>query len=1075
MHEPASLTPPDAPEDHGLPALTPDVIEQEKGEGLDNIVPTVGYDRLPVVGLGGSAGGLAALQAFFGAMPPDTGMAFVVIMHLSPEHASILAEVLQRTTTMPVQQVQGRIKVEANQVYVIPPAKHLSIADGHLILSDLARIRPGKHVAVDLFFRTLADSQGAHCAAIVLSGADGDGAIGIKRIKERGGLTVAQDPGEAEHDSMPRSTIATGMVDWVLPAAEMPARLREYWSTEKRLRLPSEEGPQPASEPVTTATIPDEAALHDVLGFLRARTGRDFTYYKRATILRRVARRMQVNGIEDTPHYLGFLRTHPGETGALLQDLLISVTNFFRDREAFAALEAMIPALFRGKGPKDAVRVWCAACATGEEAYSVAMLLHEYADALDHPPTLQVFATDLDEHAIAQARDGSYTETISADVSEERLRRFFNKGHGNYRVKREVRETVLFALHDLLKDSPFSRLDLVTCRNLLIYLNRDAQERALDTFHFSLNPEGVLFLGASESVDEASALFAITDKKHRLYARRTVARFKVPPVFTGPTVLTQAMLRYQQEAAVLPRVLPRSPGSAHAGTPEPEPAPQGEQASWSEVHSRAVEQFGAPSVIIDSQHRLVHLSGHAGRLLQFSDGEMTSDLLRVVHPMLRVELRAAIFRAEQSGTVTETFGVPVEIEGEGRAVDLRVAPAVAGAPGFLLIIFTEREPVVGTGARGAEGEMDPAVRELERELEQAKAQLRDTVEQSDANQEELKAANEELQAMNEELRSSGEELETGREELQSINEELSTVNLEMKSKVEELASSNGDLANLMSATQIATIFLDRQLCIQRYTPPAVALFNLIPTDVGRPLADLTTRLNYPDLAADAERVRADLTAAELEVMHTDGRCFLARMRPYRTEDDRISGVVLTFVDITERRQAEEDLRESEARFRAVSDLVPDLLWITDPNGVVIWFNQRWYQYTGQTPDMLPSRVGFDAVPDGERARAQERFLNALAGGGTYRDEFRLRRADGQERWHLVQAEPVREPDGRISQWFGTCTDIDDLKRAVAMQLNFRQIFESAPGCYLVLEPDTFKVVGRERRLPANDVHGRARI
>ena len=485
---------------------------------------------------------------------------------------------------------------------------------------------------MDLFFRTLADTTGAHCAAIVLSGADGDGAIGIKRIKERGGLTIAQDPDEAEQDSMPRATIATNMVDWVLPAAEIPARLCRYWSTEKRLRLPAEEGPQPAREAAATAAeqpvATDETALHDVLGFLRARTGRDFTYYKRATILRRIARRMQVNGIEGVPQYLNFLRMHPGETGALLQDLLISVTNFFRDREAFAALEAVIPALFRGKGPRDTVRVWCAACATGEEAYSVAMLLTEYAARLDHPPTIQVFATDLDENAIAQARDAEYPETISADVSEERLRRFFTRGHGKYRVKREVRETVLFALHDLLKDSPFSRLDLVTCRNLLIYLNRDAQERALDIFHFSLNPEGLLFLGTSESVDDPSALFAVTDKKHRLYARRTVARPRVPPVFTGPTAQTQAMLRHRQEASVLPRAFPLPPAPAGAGTPQAAPAPDGERAAWSEVHSRAVERFGAPSVIIDSQHHLVHLSGHAGRLLQFSDGEATTNLLK---------------------------------------------------------------------------------------------------------------------------------------------------------------------------------------------------------------------------------------------------------------------------------------------------------------------------------------------------------------------------------------------------------------------------------------------------------------
>jgi two-component system CheB/CheR fusion protein len=571
----------DASTDHGLPALTPDIVEQEDGAKLDGIVPTRGYELPPVVGLGGSAGGLAALQTFFAQAPADSGIAFVVIMHLSSEHESMLADLLQRTTSMPVLQVQGLIKVEPNHVYVIPPAKHLSMADGHLHLSDPSRL-PGRHVAVDLFFRTLADTQGPHAAAIVLSGADGDGAIGIKRIKERGGLTVAQEPREAEHESMPRAAIATGMVDWVLPVAEMPKRLLAYWHIEGRLRLPAEDGPQPAraDAPPPNAQDPDEGerALHDILAFLRTRTGRDFTCYKRATILRRIGRRMQVNEIEDPQTYLHFLRTHPGEAGALLQDLLISVTNFFRDRDAFEALEAEVPRLFQGKGPLDAIRVWVAACATGEEAYSVAMLLCEHAGTLDHPPAIQVFATDLDENAIHTARDGVYPETIAADVSEERLRRFFSKEHGGYRIKRELREMVLFALHDLLKDSPFSRLDLVTCRNLLIYLNHDAQTRALEVFHFALGGRGLLFLGSSESVDEDSPLFAVTDKKHRLYVRRAATPSRIPS-FAGSGTFARTLLQRASEspASLLVKAIPG--GTAAASGPGP-------QATWSELHFR---------------------------------------------------------------------------------------------------------------------------------------------------------------------------------------------------------------------------------------------------------------------------------------------------------------------------------------------------------------------------------------------------------------------------------------------------------------------------------------------------------
>ena len=500
---------PSAPADSsvpaGLPLIAPDFVEQDFPDTLDNIIPTHGYTMVPMVGLGGSAGSIVALREFFGAMPADSGMAFVVVLHLAPEHESTLPDLLGRTTKMRVVQASQGVKVEANCVYVIPPGKHLTADDGQLRLTDLQK-SPGKRVAVDLFFRSLADTHGAHAAAIVLSGADGDGAIGLKRIKERGGLTIAQDPDEADHASMPRAAIDTGMVDWVLQVAEMPGRLMEYRANEERLKLPPEEGPQPAKAP---ALAPDEAekALREVLTFLRSRTGRDFSYYKRATILRRISRRMQVNGVHHLPEYLTFLRTHPGEIGALQQDMLVSVTNFFRDRETFAALEERIPDLFAGKGTGDAVRVWIAACATGEEAYSIAMLLCEHAATLDSPPSLQVFATDLDEDAIRKAREGLYPLTITADVSEDRLRRFFIKEQGGYRVRRELREITLFAVHDLLKDSPFSRLDLVSCRNLLIYLDRDAQKRAFEIFHFALRPGSRLFLGSFRvDGEESSAL-----------------------------------------------------------------------------------------------------------------------------------------------------------------------------------------------------------------------------------------------------------------------------------------------------------------------------------------------------------------------------------------------------------------------------------------------------------------------------------------------------------------------------------------------------------------------------------------
>ena len=439
--------------------MDPDQTEEDLAGLDDDVVPTRGYATLPVVGLGGSSSSLTALRAFFRAMPADPGMAFLIAMHPQPGQDMALDELLQADTRMPTQALDGPQALQVNQVYVLPPGKSLHAADGRMEAID-ARPSRGRHVAVDLFFRTLADSHGPHAAAVVLSGPDGDGAIGIKRIKERGGLTIAQDPSEAVHGSMPRSAIATGMVDWVLPAQEMPARLLEYRRLERNLRLPPEDGPQPAEAPVS-ADDPSEVALREVLRFLRVRTGHDFSYYKRATVLRRIARRMQVNGVADMQAYVGVLRTSSDEAGALLQDLLISVTNFFRDAHCFASLEAVIPELFRHKEQTGTVRVWVPGCASGEEAYSIAILLAEHARTLDAPPSLQVFATDLDEQSIATARHALYPETIEADVAPERLARYFVKQQLGYRVRREIRESVLFAVHDLLKDSPFSRLEMI--------------------------------------------------------------------------------------------------------------------------------------------------------------------------------------------------------------------------------------------------------------------------------------------------------------------------------------------------------------------------------------------------------------------------------------------------------------------------------------------------------------------------------------------------------------------------------------------------------------------------------------
>jgi two-component system CheB/CheR fusion protein len=733
-----------------------------------------------------------------------------------------------------------------------------------------------------------------------------------------------------------------------------------------------------------------------------------------------------VNGLARLEEYLEFMRTHAGEAGALLQDLLISVTNFFRDRECFDALRSGLPELFADKAAGDAVRVWVPACATGEEAYSLGMLLMEYAATLDAPPTIQIFATDLDESVIAAARDALYPATIAADVSEERLRRFFTKEHRGYRVRRELRECVLFAAHDLLRDAPFSRLDLVSCRNLLIYLTAEAQKRATEIFHFALRPHATLFLGSSEAIDEHSALFTPLDKKHRLYRQLPITRGGVP-VPVGPGTIARA-IEAQERARSGPVVHGAGFARMAAISAEHGAVLEGMRAvSWEELHFKLIERFAPPSLIVTREYDIVHISENAGRFLHFSSGEPSVNLLRVVHPMLRVELRAALFRAAQTSTPVEVFRVPVEIEGESISVDLRVAPAQEIAPDYLLVVLSSRGKISGE-EKPVQLEAEPAVRHLEREIEQMKSRLRDTIERYEVSTEELKASNEELQAMNEELRSATEELETSREELQSINEEVTTVNQELKSKVDQLGQSNSDLANLMAATAIATMFLDRTLHIMRYTPAVADLFRLIPSDIGRPLTDLTHRLNYPELKTDTERVLQTLVPIVREVPDGAGRWYLARLLPYRTTEDQIAGAVLTFVDITESRRAALALHEAEERMRFATEAANIYGWEIDPATAQTRYAGNAERVLGfALPENRPEMLAF-IHPD-DRAAVAEKLAAAMEEKGRFDMQFRLLHPQTREVvWQSSQGLFLPRADG-TARFVGIAQNITARKQA----------------------------------------------
>ena len=990
---------------------SPDHAEEDLAAVADDAVPTRSLSTHPLVGLGGSAGSIGALKEFFAAVPEESGYAYVVVVHLAPDHSSLLAEILQRSTRMPVRQVDETATVQTDHVYVIAPGKTLISADGSLVCGDLSPDR-GRRVAVDLFFRTLADTYGPQATAIVLSGADGDGSIGIRRIKERGGLTIAQDPDEAEHDGMPRSAIATGVVDWILRVADMPARIAEYGGLRNRLVLPPEKKP---AGPAGSAIDELDAAYESLLRYVRANTGRDFTSYKRATMLRRIARRMGVCGVSDLHDYVAFIRTHPGECGALLQDLLISVTNFFRDRDAFDALVGQIPALFEGKRAGDEVRVWVPACATGEEAYSIAMLLVEHVRTLDSPPGLQVFATDLDEDAIRIARNAVYPPAIAADLSEERLRKFFTREPLGYRIRTELREVIVFAVHDVLKDSPFSHLDLVSCRNLLIYLNRDAQLRVLRTLHFALRSTGRLFLGVSETVDSDDELFRPLDKKHRVYEPLPVREFRLPvPLGDGLLVRSLAQRRHKDEGGPL-------------GVPQRDFRPPAQlvdsQATGfaRELHLKLIERFASASIVVDSDHAIVHLSERAGRFLRYPAGEPTSQLLAAIDPQLVVDLRTALESVHGGQELVET--APIAYGRADESVVIRIATAPDLAPGYLLVTFPAAQHEA-TARRVPTPSEDANVRQLQQQVDQLKWRLREATEQGSETAQELKASNEELQAMNEELRSSGEELETSREELQSINEELSTINQELKVKLDELGRTNADLQNLMSGTAIPTVFLDRELRISLFTPTAVELFNLIAADVGRPLSDLANRLDYPQLDADARSVVDELRNVEREVRFGE-RWLLARLRPYRGVDDRINGVVLVFVDITERRRIAEALHESELLFRTIVTQAGAGVVRTDLDGRITLCNARFAQMVGVAPEALVGTSTFALVHPDDRERNVMAFRKMVDDGQPFEMEKRYLRADGTTVWVSAALTALIDGDGKPTAAVAIVIDVSE--------------------------------------------------
>jgi two-component system CheB/CheR fusion protein len=924
-----------------------------------------------IVGIGASAGGVEALQAFFDALPAETGAAFVVVEHLDPQSHSELSSILAARTPMPVVQVERTEKLEPNHVYVIAPGRRLLISGEEISSADFGEPR-GRRAPIDFFFRSLAGEQ-SNGFAVILTGAGSDGTLGARALKEAGGVILVQDPDEAEYPSMPRAAIAAGAADFILPVRELAMRLAEI------LR----------SKGITSRTGSgsfDEELVRRILADIRVRTGRDFTKYKRSTVTRRIARRMQVTRTDDLGHYYEFLRGHEDEAQALLGDLLISVTTFFRDSEAFEALKSQVmPRIFEGKGQADLVRVWVPGCATGEEAYSIAIMLLEEAGRHAIRPAIQVFGSDLDTRALAIAREGIYPAAIEADVSEERLRRFFSREGDHYRVLRELRNIIVFATHDLLKDPPFSRIDLISCRNVLIYLDQELQPQALNTFHYALNAGGFLFLGPAESADSPPGLFRTIDRKACIY---------------------QSTAQPDDKPRLLPRLLghmtvPEHRASLPAGPFSPRAA-----LSQAALHRQALEMVAPPNVLIDQTHRVVHLSEHAGRYLQPPGGLMTDDIVELVRPELRLELRSALNRAFEHGQSTLTLPVLVSFNGAPHPVHLQVKPVVEednAAPRNAVVMFIEGEAIEQPPAPGGPTATNDMMLRLQEELQLTQARLKMALEESESANEELRTANEELQSINEEYRSTSEELETSKEKLQSINEELQTVNSELQSNLEAVSRAHSDLQNLMAATDFGILFLDSGLRIKRFTDQVTKLITITSSDEGRPIADFAHQLEYDDLVKEAENVLAHLTPVRREIRGHNDRWYDVRLRPYRTIDDKVDGVVIAFVDITEHRLVAEALRERERQLREQKSLVdlsrePILMW--DFDGGVLEWNRGCEELYGYSREEVIGKQKHEVLGTEGAGFSFAEVRAKLLEDGSWSGELTQRAKDG----HLLNVE-----------------------------------------------------------------------
>lgn len=963
----------------------------EKSRGED--APDGVRNLFPVVGIGASAGGLDAYKSFFSAMPADNGMAFVLIPHLDPSHESFMVELLAKQTEMAVCQAEDGMLLRPNAVYIIPPNKFLSISEGALRLEYLP-VPLGQQTAIDPFFRALAATYGEMAIGIIMSGTGAHGSLGLREISAQGGLAMVQNPATAGFSQMPQSAIATGVVDYILPVEEMPATLIEYrdqllGGARRRLTPSTEVSKQ----------------LEQILTLLLTRTRYDFHCYRKKMLMRRIHRRMDLGHLEHLSDYYKRLKNDTDEVALLFKDLLINVTSFFRDPDAFKVLqEEFIGPLVENKAIDTPVRVWVPACATGEEAYSIAILLMETFSRLQLPYNIQIFATDLDEEVLEYARHGVYPESIANDISPARLGRFFTKmGEHHYQVNKQLREVVVFAVQNLVGDAPFSKLDLISCRNLLIYLEPDIQRKLIALFHFSLKPGAYLLLGPSETIGHHIDLFDVASKKWRIFRRISPTRHDIVEFPIVPT----AVQRRRLPASYLPQEAVVSTDFAEL------------------TRNLLIETCVPAAVLINRKHEILYFQGSTSRYLELPTGKPTSNLIEMAREGLRNKLLAACHKAIRINGAVTVEKVWVNSEDGNLPVSLSVMPVNKPkvAEGLLLVTFSdihandEAGEVVDTN-ESTGGEATPVV-QLEYDLKATRDDLRSTIEELESSNEELKASNEEVTSMNEELQSVNEELETSKEELQSLNEELTTVNNQLQDKVEELEQANNDITNLLENTEIATLFLDTELHLKRFTPAVERLLPLKESDIGRPFSVFSMQLYDASLLDDVRHVLETLVPAETEASAPDGRTYLRRVKPYRTSDNRIDGVVLTFVDITERVKAFAESR----RLATVLLDSNDALCVVDLDGRITAWNRGAVRMYGYSDSEALKMHAQDLIPEAGRQVFKETMARII----------------DDEEIESYEAERITK-NGRLLDIWATATKlVDENEKVVSIAVTERDI------------------------------------